>query len=142
MVGLRSKAQSRRRTASANSVVESVPPRSAVRSPSVSVRMMALRIVPASSISPMCSRSMAPESISAVGLAIPFPAFSGHEPCTASATKISSPMFAPGATPRPPMMAARWSARMSPNMFSVTIRPQDSGLSARNILAASTSRWL
>src|SRR5260370_654820 len=42
----------------------------------------------------------------ASGLAIPRPAMSGAEPCTASKTAPWSPMFAPGTTPRPPTRPA------------------------------------
>ena len=76
----------------------------------------------------------------AVGLAIPRPAMSGAEPCAGS--KIPGPesaRLADGASPRPPVTAAARSLRMSPNMFSVTITSNCSGVVAICIAALSTS---
>src|ERR1700684_1943888 len=50
----------------------------------------------------------------AVGLAMPFPAMSGAEPCTASNTACRSPRFAPGTTPSPPTYSAARSDTTSP----------------------------
>ena len=54
------------------------------------------------------------ESSVASGLALFCPAYLGAEPWTGSKTAISSPMFAPGARPRPPVRPAHRSERMSP----------------------------
>ena len=47
-----------------------------------------------------------PERISAVGLTLFCPLYLGALPCVASNTAPSGPMFAPGATPRPPTRPA------------------------------------
>ena len=43
------------------------------------------------------------ERSKAVGLAFPWPAMSGADPCTASKIDASSPMFPDGVNPRPPI---------------------------------------
>ncbi len=68
----------------------------------------------AASRSPTYWSIIAAERMSAVGLATPFPAMSGALPWTASKTAHSSPMLAPGTTPRPPTRPAVRSLRMSP----------------------------
>ena len=55
-----------------------------------------------------------PERIIAVGLTRFCPVYFGAEPCVASKTAASVPMFAPGATPRPPTRPAVRSLTMSP----------------------------
>ena len=74
------------------------------------------------------------------GSPTPRPAMSGAEPCTGS--KIPGPpseRLADGASPRPPVIAAARSERMSPNMFSVTSTSNCSGAIASCIAALSTS---
>ena len=69
---------------------------------------------------PRCSSSMAPVQIWAIGLAIPFPAMSGAEPCTGSnidGCSFSGLMLPPGARPIDPAMAGPRSERMSPKRF-------------------------
>ena len=51
----------------------------------------------AASVSPRCRSISAPDRISAVGLALSWPAYFGAEPWTGSKTAARSPMFAPGA---------------------------------------------
>jgi hypothetical protein len=51
--------------------------------PSSSTRPTPARTRPAASLCPMWSRSIAPERISPIGLAIPRPAMSGAAPCAA-----------------------------------------------------------
>ena len=48
-----------------------------------------------------------PERISAVGLTLFWPLYFGAEPCVGSNSAQSSPIFAPGATPRPPTRPAQ-----------------------------------
>ena len=62
---------------------------------------------------------MAPERMTAIGLATPRPAMSGALPCTASKTAYSSPMFAPGTSPSPPTRPAQRSLSRSPKRFDV-----------------------
>ena len=56
--------------------------------------------------------------ICAIGLAIPFPAISGAEPCIGSNIEgyfLSGLMFPEGANPSPPTIAAPKSVKISPN---------------------------
>ena len=101
--------RNRRTIARANSAVEAAPPRSRVRTwSSRKVWSMAARSRRASPARPTCSSIMAAASSSAVGLATPWPAMSGAEPCTASKIAARSPMLAPGATPaHPPARRSR-----------------------------------
>ena len=69
---------------------------------------------------PTWSSIMQAARIWAVGFATFWPAMSGAEPWTGSYMQTSSPMFPPGAMPRPPTSPAMRSLRMSPNMFSIT----------------------
>ena len=60
-------------------------------------------------------RSMSmPESIIAIGFTLFCPAYLGALPWVGSKSAPSSPMFAPGATPRPPTSPAHRSEMMSP----------------------------
>ena len=52
--------------------------------------------------------------MSAVGSMRFLPAYAGDEPCVASNTAACVPMFAPPATPSPPIIAAHRSDTMSP----------------------------
>ena len=88
----------------------------------------------------MRSSIIAPASITAVGFAMPLPAMSGAVPCTASKIAAPSPMFAPGARPRPPTSPAVRSERMSPNRFIVTITSNRVGSRTSFIAVASTMR--
>src|SRR5215831_10378868 len=125
--------------ASVNSSVDAVPPRSRVTVlPSVIVDSSADRMRPARSVSPMWSSSMHAASTTAPGLAIPFPAMSGAVPWTASKIAPFTPMFAPGARPRPPTRPEIWSDRISPKRFVVTMTSNRSGWSTRFIAIAST----
>ncbi len=81
---------------------------------------------------------MAAASINATGLALPWPAMSGAEPCTASKIAASRPMLAPGAMPSPPTRPATRSERMSPNRLVVTSTSNCQGLSTSFIAQAST----
>ena len=60
----------------------------------------------AASVSPRCWSISMPERIRAVGLTLFWPLYFGALPCVASNTAPSGPMFAPGATPRPPTRPA------------------------------------
>ena len=74
-------------------------------------------------------RASAPRPAAArTGLAMPLPAMSGAEPCTASKIAASVPMLAPGARPRPPTRPAHRSEMMSPNRLVVTMMSNCSGL--------------
>ena len=86
----------------------------------------------------MWSSIIAAASIWADGLAIPCPAMSGAEPCTASKIAAWAPMLAPGARPKPPTRPEASSDRMSPNRFVVTMTSNCSGLITSCIAALST----
>ena len=83
---------------------------------------------------------MAAERISAVGLALSCPAMSGAEPCTASNTAYSLPMFAPGAMPKPPAMPAAKSLAMSPYRLGNTTTSNWDGSITRFMQNASIMR--
>ncbi len=55
-----------------------------------------------------------PDRIIAIGFTLFWPRYFGAEPCVASKTAVSGPMFAPGATPSPPTSPAVRSETMSP----------------------------
>ena len=69
----------------------------------------------------------AADRMSAVGFARSWPAYFGADPWTASKTAASSPMFAPGAMPRPPTSPAARSLMMSPYRFGATSTSYASG---------------
>src|SRR4028119_2419370 len=98
-----------------NSFVPAVPPRSLVRvSGFLSAASMPDCMLSAASAWPRCISISLAESSVARGFARFWPAYFGADPWTGSKTAISSPMFAPGATPRPPVSPAQRSERMSP----------------------------
>src|SRR5690606_32157751 len=100
----------------AKDAVVPLPPRAGVRlSLAFMVSTMAWRRRRASSMRPMWASICPAASSSAQGLAMPLPAMSGAEPCTASKIAASVPMLAPGARPRPPTRPAQRSEMMSPN---------------------------
>ncbi len=77
--------------------------------------------------------------MAAIGLAFPCPAMSGADPCTGS--NIETPpghMLPDAATPRPPMISAPRSVRMSPNMFGQATTPKRSGARTSAMAMAST----
>src|SRR6516162_4659661 len=97
----------------------------------------------AASASPRKSRSMAAETMAAIGLARPVPAMSGADPWTGSNSDgpvLSGLRFAEAARPMPPEMAPPRSVRMSPKRLSVTMTSYRSGDSTKWMDAAST--WL
>ena len=55
------------------------------------------------------------------GLTLSFPAYFGAVPWVASNKATESPIFAPGANPRPPTFAAKASEMKSPFKFIVAI---------------------
>src|SRR6266540_1651501 len=61
-----------------------------------------------------CRSISIPESSWAIGLTLFWPAYFGAEPCVGSKTATSSPWFAPGARPSPPIIPAQRSERTSP----------------------------
>src|ERR1700738_2848380 len=61
-----------------------------------------------------------PESITAIGFTLFWPAYLGALPCVASNTAPAVPMLAPGASPRPPIMPAPRSEMMSPYRLGQT----------------------
>src|SRR5882762_1196603 len=135
------RAYRRRTTAAANSRVDAPPSRSRVRIPSsLTVRLMAVRRRCAKPGSPTWSSINPPASNSEMGFAIPLPAMSGAEPCTASNIAACSPIFAPGARPSPPARPAISSERMSPNRFVATITSNCHGSVTSCIAQASTMR--
>src|SRR3989442_1191901 len=130
---------SRRATARANSAVEALPPKSLVRTLSFTIAVSsARRSRLAASISPTSSSIIAAASSWAEGFAIPCPAMSGAEPCTASKIAACSPIFAPGASPSPPTSPDASSERMSTNRLVVTITSNCAGLITSCIAALST----
>ena len=60
----------------------------------------------AASCQRMCSSISTPDSSTAPGLAMFLPVYFGAVPCVASNIAARSPMFAPAATPSPPVSAA------------------------------------
>src|SRR5262249_57075583 len=79
-------------TALPHVTVSALPPRSRVRSVfSASTRSIASTMARPASFSPRCSSIMAPDQIWPIGLAMPWPAMSGAEPCTGSNTDRSLP---------------------------------------------------
>ena len=66
-----------------------------------------------------------------MGLAIPFPAISGAEPCTGSnndGNLFSGLIFPDGAIPIVPVQAGPKSDRISPNKFDATTTSKHSGV--------------
>ena len=130
-----------------NCAVLALPPRSPVRTWSMlSVWSIAVRNRVACCVSLQWSSIMAAASISAIGFAMPLPAMSGAEPCTASKMAASAPMLAPGAMPRPPTSPATRSDRMSPNRLVVTSMSNCQGLSTSfiaqaSMITVSSSNW-
>jgi hypothetical protein len=91
---------------------------------------------------PRCSSIIAPDQIMPIGLAMPCPAISGAEPCTASNTegKLPSGLMLPdGAMPMVPVQAGPRSERMSPNRFEPTTTSNQSGCSTK--FAVRMSMW-
>ena len=85
---------------------------------------------------------MAPDQIMAIGLAMPWPAMSGAEPCTGSNSegKVRSGLrLAEGAMPMVPVHAGPRSDRMSPNRLEATTTSKRSGLSTKR--AVRMSMW-
>src|SRR5271170_2874297 len=111
-------------TALPHAVVSALPPRSRVRRVrSPSVRSIAATIDAAACLSPRCSSIIAPDQIMPIGLAMPWPAISGAEPCTGSNTdgKLPSGLTLPdGAMPMVPVQAGPRSDKISPNRFEPT----------------------
>src|SRR3974390_2140720 len=73
---------------------------------------------------------MAPDQIWPIGLAMPWPAMSGAEPCPGSNTEGNSPsglMLPDGAMPMVPVQAGPRSERMSPNRLEPTTTSNQSG---------------
>ena len=75
-----------------------------------------------------------------MGLALFWPAYFGAEPWTGSKTAAFSPMFAPGATPRPPTSPAARSLTMSPYRFGRTSTSYSSGFWTSCMHMLSTMR--
>src|SRR5437773_10722565 len=94
----------------------------------------------AASARPMWRSISAPDRMSAVGLALLRPAYLGAEPWTASNTAASGPMFAPGATPKPPTRPAARSLMMSPYRFGRTSTSYCSGFWTSCMHMLSTMR--
>src|SRR5580692_1298783 len=130
-------------TASPTSRVLARPPRSGVcMSGLSSTASKAFSTALAAFGSPRCSNIMAPDQIWAMGLAMPFPAMSGAEPCTGSNMEgncRSGLRLAAGAKPIEPTTAAARSDKMSPNRFEATTTSNQSGL--RTKWAARMSMW-
>ena len=99
---------------SENWVKDKQPPKSLVFWPLLSVLNIDFSSKIAFSFSPMCFKNKTPLKKNAIGLAISFPAISGALPWTASNIAISLPIFAAGATPRPPINPAIRSDKISP----------------------------
>src|SRR5882724_4442659 len=130
-------------TALPHAVVSAFPPRSRVRSVrSPRVRSIAATIESAACFSPRCSSIIAPDQIMPIGLAMPWPAMSGAEPCTGSNTDGKSPgglMLPDGAMPMVPVQAGPRSERISPNRFEPTTTSNQSGCSTK--FAVRMSMW-
>jgi len=76
----------------------------------------------------------------ASGLATPFPAMSGADPCTGSYNPVFvEPTLAEASSPIEPATIAASSERMSPNMFSVSTTSKSAGRATSCIAALSTS---
>src|ERR1700722_6327475 len=130
--------------AAPSSRVEALPPRSGVRGPdlSASTRAIAPSTAAAAAASPRCVSIIAAVQIWPMGLAMPFPAMSGAEPCTGSnieGNSRSGLMLAPGAMPIEPTTAGPRSDKMSPNRFEPTTTSNQSGW--RTKCAVRMSMW-
>src|SRR5580704_5369199 len=117
--------------ASPKSPVEAVPPMSGVRALEFAkITAIAFSIESAASPAPRWRNIMAPDQICPMGLAIPFPAISGAEPCTGSnieGNSFSGFRFAEGAIPMEPTTAGPRSDRMSPKRLEPTTTSNQSG---------------
>src|SRR2546423_11920371 len=85
---------------------------------------------------------MAADQICPIGLAMPWPAISGAEPCTGSNTEgylRSGLMLPPGAIPMVPVQAGPRSERISPNRFEPTTTLKRAGLGTNR--AGRISMW-
>src|SRR5438067_7653012 len=81
-----------------------------------------------------------PDSITAIGLTLFWPAYLGALPWVASKTAPLLPMLAPGARPRPPIMPAPRSEMMSPYRFGQHRMSYSLGRSTSCIHMLSTIR--
>src|SRR5207253_1630137 len=112
------------------SEVLALPPMSRVRGPSRTTVSMARTTASPACLSPRCSSIMAPDQICPTGLAMPWPAISGADPCTGSNIEgysRSGLRLADGAIPMVPVTAGPRSERMSPNRFDPTTTSKRSG---------------
>ena len=104
-------------TSSANSVVEAEPPKSTVNLlPSRNTFSKAVSIFCAFSYSPKYLSIITDDWISAVGLALFWPAICGALPWTASNIAQSLPIFALGIIPKPPTSPAPKSDSILPSI--------------------------
>ena len=99
-----------------------VPPKSFVRmfEPEM-VERMAVSIISACLLSPMCLSIKHALSKSAVGFARFFPAISGAVPWTDSKIAPFSPIFPLGVSPKPPISPAQRSLMTSPYKFGISM---------------------
>ena len=70
-------------------------------------------------VAPMDRANVDTDLIIPKGLAIPFPAPSGNDPCIGSKSAVESPTEALGSNPMEPGKTLASSVRISPNIFSV-----------------------
>ena len=94
----------------------------------------------AAASSPRCRNISTPLNIMAIGFTLFIPLYFGALPWVASNTATSSPMFAPGATPSPPINPAHRSLMMSPYRFGSTSTSYSSGRDTSCIEQLSTMR--
>ena len=81
----------------------------------------ALWTLEAMSPCPIWTSIITAPSKSPEGFAMPLPAMSGAEPCTASNMAKSTPMFDDPPSPTEPVISAAMSEMMSPYRFGVTM---------------------
>src|SRR6266567_2885335 len=119
------------------------PAKSAVRAPCESTVDTAFSTHAASASNwNECRNNIATVRIAPRGLAIPFPAMSGAEPCTGSYNPTGPPILADASSPSEPTTPPAWSERMSPNMFSVSRTSTSVGRCTSSMAAESTYWWI
>src|SRR5438552_13701616 len=127
---------------SPTSTVRLFPPRSGVTQLSRKAALTAARSAAVSVFQPRNSSIIAEVRTEPNGLAIPFPAIFGAEPCTGSNSEVLPGwMFPEGARPSPPASCAPRSLMMSPKRLHVTMTSNWLGSRTISIASVSMYKW-